>query len=138
MRDHLAVGFGCELGALGFKLAAQLAEILDDAVMHDSEPLGRMRMRVGFVRPAMRRPAGMADANRARERLAREFLFQIAELALGAPARQHALLQGGDAGGIVAAVFEALERIDQERRDRLVADNSDNTAHEIFPGLMWE
>ena len=36
-----------------------------------------------------------------------------------------------DAGGIIAAVFEALERIDQLRRDRLTAENSDNPAHAV-------
>ena len=133
MRDHFAVGLGRELGALGFELAAQLAEILDDAVVHDGEAVGRVRMRVGLVRPAVGRPAGVADADRAIERLAREFLFQISELALGAPAREHAVLEGGDAGGIIAAVFEALERIDQQRRDRLAADDSDNAAHASGP-----
>ena len=63
------------------------------------------------------------------ERLARELQFQILELALGAPSRQGAVLERGDAGGIVAAVFEALERVDQLRCDRLTADDSDNAAH---------
>jgi hypothetical protein len=53
------------------------------------------------------------------ERLAREFLFQILQLALGAPPRQRAVLERGDARGIIAAIFEALERIDQQRRRRL-------------------
>ena len=122
MRDDFAVGLGRELGALGFQLAAQLAEVLDDAVVHDGEPVGRVRMRVVLGRPAVRRPAGVADADRAVERLARELCFQILELAFGAPARQHAVLERRHAGGIVAAVLEALERFDQQRRDRLAAD----------------
>ena len=133
MRDHLAVGLGCERGAPGFELAPQLAEILDDAVMDDREPIGRVRMRVILVRPAMGRPARVADADRALERLVREFLFEIPELALGAPAREHAVLKRGDAGGIITAVFEALERIDQERRYGLAPDNSDDAAHASGP-----
>ena len=129
MRDHFGVGLGRELGALGLQLFAQLAEILDDAVVHDREPVGGMRMRVVLGRPAVGRPAGVADADGARQRLAGEPRFEIAQLALGAPARQLAVLERGDAGGIVAAVFEALERIDQLRRDRLTAENSDNPAH---------
>ena len=97
--------------------------------MHDREPVGGVRMRVGLVRPAMGRPAGVADADRPGERLAREFLFQILQLAFGAAPRQHAVFERGDAGGIIAAIFEALERIDQERRDRFAADDSDNAAH---------
>ena len=131
MRHNLAVGLGRELGALAFQLAAQLAEILDDAVVHDREALGGVRMRVVLGRPAVRRPAGVADADRARQRLARELLFQILELAFGAPARQHAMLERGDAGGIVAAIFEALERVDKQRRDRLAADDPDNAAHPL-------
>jgi hypothetical protein len=45
--------------------------------MHDREPVSRVRMRVGLVRPAVGRPAGVADADRAIERLARELLLQI-------------------------------------------------------------
>ena len=72
MRDDLGVGLGRELGALPFQLAAQLAEILDDAVVHDRELVGRVRMGVVLGRPAVRRPAGVADADRAGERFARE------------------------------------------------------------------
>ena len=129
MRDHLAVGLGRELGTLAFQLASQLAEILDDAVMHDGNHVGRVRMRVGFVRPAVRRPAGVADADRSRERFPRESLFQILELALGAAARQHAMLERGNASRIVAAILEAFERIDEKRRDRFAADDADNAAH---------
>jgi hypothetical protein len=38
-------------------------------------------------------------------------------------------LQCRDAGGIVAAVFEALERINQMIRDGTTSQNSDNAAH---------
>ena len=129
MRDDFGVGLGDEFGALGLQLAAQLDEILDDAVVHDREPLGGVRMGVVLGRPAVGRPAGVADADGARQRLARKPLLQVLELALGAPPRQHAVLERGDARGIVAAIFEALERIDQLRRGRLTADDSDNAAH---------
>ncbi len=129
MRDDLGVGLGDEFGALGLQLAAQLDEILDDAVVHDRKPLGGVRMGVVLGRTAVGRPAGVADADGSQQRLAGEPRFQILQLALGAPPRQHAVLQRGDARGIIAAVFEALERIDQLRRSRLVADDSDNAAH---------
>ena len=63
------------------------------------------------------------------QRLAVQLGFEIAQLAFGAPARQLAAFQRRDAGGIVAAIFEPLERIDQLRRDRLAAENADNSAH---------
>jgi hypothetical protein len=97
--------------------------------VHDGEAVSGVRMCVGLVGPAMGRPAGVADADRPGERLAREFLFEILQLAFGAAPRQHAVFEGGNTGGIIAAVFEALERIDQERRNRFAADDSDNAAH---------
>src|SRR6516162_11804203 len=63
--DHLGVGVGTELRARLFQLLAQLAEILDDAVMDDGKALGGMRVRVAFSRAAVGRPAGVADAGSA-------------------------------------------------------------------------
>ena len=63
--------------------------------------------------------------------------FQIAQLALGAAARQRAVLERGHAGGVVAAIFEALERIDELPRDRLTAENSNNPAQSgLYPSLQ--
>ena len=129
VRDDLGVGIGGELGALFFQLAAQLGEIFDDAVVHDRELFGGVRMGVVLGRPAMRRPAGVADADGAVERLAQEPGFEVFQLALGAPAHELAGFERGDARGIIAAIFEALERVDQLRRRRLLADHSDDAAH---------
>ena len=60
-------------------------------------PVGGMRMRVALGRLAVGRPAGVADADGAVQRLLVQPGLEIAELALGAPARQRALLQRGDA-----------------------------------------
>ena len=64
-----------------------------------------------------------------RERLARSLRFEVAQLAFGAPARELAAFQRGDAGGIIAAIFEPLERIDQRAGDRLAPENAHNSAH---------
>jgi hypothetical protein len=63
------------------------------------------------------------------QRLRPEACFQIAEFAFGATACEPAAFQGRDAGGIVTAVFEALQRIDQLICDRTAPQNSDNAAH---------
>ncbi len=86
-------------------------------------------MRVVLGRAAMRRPAGVADADGAGERFARQPGFEIFQFALGAPAHELAGFERGDTGGIVAAIFEALERIDELRRRRLLPDHSDDAAH---------
>ena len=113
MRDHLGVGLARELRAGLFQFVAQLAEILDDAVVHHRDPVGRVRMRVALGRLAVGRPAGVADADGAVERRLAQPVFQIAQLALGAAARQRAAFQRRHARGVIAAIFEALERVDQ-------------------------
>ncbi len=112
-----------------FQIAPQLAEIFDDAVMHHRELVGGVRVRVVLGGPAMGRPAGVADADGAEERLAQQPRFEVLELALGAPAHQLAAFERGDAGGIVAAIFQPLERIDELRRRRLLPDDPDDAAH---------
>ena len=98
MGDHLGVGLGRELDALLLQLLAQLAEILDDAVVDHRDLVGRVRMGIDLVRPAMGGPTGVADSAHAGERLAGETLFEILELAFGAAAREVTALQGSDAG----------------------------------------
>ena len=72
MGDHLRVGVRAELRARLFQLLAQLAEILDDAVVNNGKALGGMRVRIAFSRAAVGRPAGVADAGSAGEWLPRE------------------------------------------------------------------
>ena len=63
----LGIGLGRKRIALGGKFLAQRPEILDDAVVDDREPRRGVRMGVGFGRLAVRRPARVADADRARQ-----------------------------------------------------------------------
>ena len=133
MGDHLGVGFAGELGAAGFQLLTELAEILDDAVVDHRDAVGGVRMGVGFGRLAVGRPAGVADAGVAAQRLAAQPVFEIAKLALGSAARQRAMLERGDARGIVAAVFEPLQRVDKLPRHRLTAENANDPAQSDDP-----
>ena len=63
------------------------------------------------------------------QRLALEQLLEIAQLAFGAPPPEMAVLDGGDAGGIVAAIFEPLQRVDQLFGDRPFAEDANDAAH---------
>src|SRR2546430_2006724 len=127
MRDHLGVGFAVEVGAPFLQLFAQFAEVLDDAVVYDRELFGGVRMRVVLGWLAVGGPTGVADADQALQRLALQPRLKIAELALGAPTRQHAMLERSDAGGIIAAVFKALQRVDKLPRHRFMAENSNDS-----------
>src|SRR5260370_40531694 len=97
--------------------------------MNHGDASRRMRMRVVLGRLAVRGPAGVSDAGMPRERLGPQSCLEILELALGAAALETVAFQRGDAGGIVAAIFEALERIHNLIRNRTAPENADNAAH---------
>src|SRR5215471_2136150 len=129
MRDSLSVGIAEELAAAFVQLLAQLAEVFDDAVVHDRKQIGGVRMGVVLSRPPMCRPARMTNSDRAFQRFTLEPCFERTQLAFSAAAAEHALLKRGHARRVIAAVFEALERIDQLAGDRRVSENSDDPAH---------
>src|ERR1041384_8656223 len=108
MGDDLGVGLARKRRAGLLELVAQLAEILDDAVVHHRDAVGGMRMGVALGRLAVGRPAGVADADGAVERRLAQPAFQVAKLALGAPPRQRAAFKRRYARGLRAAIFEAL------------------------------
>ena len=126
---NLGIGLGRKRIAFGGEFLAQSPEILDDAVVDDRKPRRGVRMGVGFRRLAMRRPARVADADRSAKRRCGELRLQILKLALGAPPLQLAVLERRHAGGIVAAIFEPLQRIDDRARDRPGPENPDNSTH---------
>src|SRR3546814_5250102 len=80
---HLGIGLALELVAARDQLLADLAIILDNAVVHHGDPFGGMRMGIGLVRRAMGGPAGMSDADQALHRLVPQFVFQPDDLAFG-------------------------------------------------------
>ena len=129
MGDGFGVGLAGELRALFFQHLPQLAKILDDAVVDHGDIVGRMRMGVVFVRLAVGGPAGMSDTGMARERLGPQSRFQILELAFGAAPIEMVAFQRRDTSGIVTAIFQPLEQIDQLLRDRTASQNADNAAH---------
>ena len=88
---------------------------------------------MGLVRPAVRRPAGVADADRAGQRRALEQRREVDELALGAAPLDMAVGQRRDAGRVVAAIFQPPEAVEQQRRRRRLAQNADDAAHLSLP-----
>ena len=129
MGHDLGVGFGREIVALGDEFVPQFAEVLDDAVMHDGQALAGVGMRIVLARPAMRGPARMADADRTAQGLFRQAQREVTQLSRRAPPGQHAIFERGDAGRIVAAIFQSLQGIDDLVRHRTGAKNAYNAAH---------
>ncbi len=121
VRDDFGVRLGDEFVAFGDELVFQLEIIFDDAVVDDYDFTGAvaMRMRVFFGGAAVRGPARVADAVDAVERRDADGFFEILQLAGGAADFEFAVcLHDGDAGGIVAAIFEALEAVEDYRARR--------------------
>jgi hypothetical protein len=46
------------------------------------------------------------------------------------------MLDGGDTGRVIAAIFEPLQRIDDARRNLRMADDSNDTAHADSPDSL--
>ena len=132
-RGNLGIGLGRKHIAFGGEFLPERPEILDDAVMDHRKPRRGVRMGVGFRRLAMRRPARVADPDRPAERRRRKLRLEVLELALGAAPLQLAVLERRHASGIVAAIFEPLQRIDNRTRDRAGPENPDNSTHSRFP-----
>src|SRR5690606_16207370 len=55
--------------------------------------------------------------------------LEVAQLALRAPARQPAGFQRRHAGGIISAIFEALERVHELDRHRFATKDANDSAH---------
>ena len=133
MDDGLGVGVGLEDVALGGELGLELAIVLDDAVVHDRD----LAVMCGCALRSVGRPC---VAQRVwpmpawpGERLGEQPVFEVAELALGAAALEMAVLDGRDAGRVIAAIFEPAQRVDEIGRDRLLPDNANDAAHAMIP-----
>jgi hypothetical protein len=72
----------------------------------------------------------MADAVSAVERAETDRLFEIAQFSFGAPDLELVVfINDCDPGGVVAAIFEFPQPIDDERHHLLVPDVSNNSTH---------
>src|SRR6266480_466995 len=140
VRHHLRIRLGDEHVALRLQVLPQLGEVLDDAVVdhHDLFVTVGMRVRVDDRGTAVRRPAGMADAEPADRHLLGEALDQRIDLggALYDGGLAIRLVEDGDPGGIIAAVLEPLEALHDNRRRRALAQVANNPAHTPRPPMF--
>src|SRR5438874_2163653 len=92
-----------------------------------------MRMGIFLGGAAMGGPAGVANAVGAVERLEANDLFQIAQLAFGAADLEAITISAhGNAGRVIAAIFEAPQAIQDDRNDPLLTYISHNSAHAML------
>ena len=135
--DDLGVGLGAEDVAAADELGAQLAVVLDDAVVDDDDVAGGVGVRVG-VDAASPCRASPSACGRCRclpgGSGAVEAGAQVRELAdvLG-DEQAPVVVEDGDAGAIVAAVLELGEAVEDDGRRLFAADVADDAAHAAPP-----
>src|SRR5579884_3755481 len=89
-----------------------------------------MRVRVLFGGASMRRPAGVADAVRAVNRVDADGVFQIAQFPGSAANRQMTIsVQDRDSGRIVAAILQPAKPIEDNGHRLAIADIANNPTH---------
>ena len=133
MGNHLGVGLAEELVAARHQLGAQLAIVLDDAVVNDVDAPGAVlvRMRVLERRTSVRRPARVADADRARRRaLGLDLAGEVSDLVGVLDRRDVAVrVDDRDPGRVVAPVLETAKAVEQDRCCGTGAGVADDAAH---------
>jgi len=131
--DDFSVRFGHELVALGDEFGLEGEVVFDDAVVDDYQGAGAVAVGMGilFCRAAVGGPAGVADAEGAGDGAGGENGFEVAQLAGGATELQGAVgaAGDGDAGGVIAAVLEAAQALDDDGHGGIGADVSDDSTH---------
>src|SRR5690349_3176960 len=107
--------------------------VFEDSVVDDHEAAAtvRVRVRVVFGRAPMRRPPGVADADRAGHRLVAERRLERLDPADRAPNLKPATIENRDTRGIVTAILEALQAIHDDADRALVTDVADDAAHTL-------
>jgi hypothetical protein len=140
VRDDFGVGLAFEDVARGLEFGAQLIVVLDDAIVDQGNArfvvaqAREVRMGVVGGGHAMGGPAGVGDAGEALQLVLRDLFGQFGHALRAARAAQVAVGVDGDAAGIVAAVFQALQAFDQDRGDVALGDGANNAAHRECSG----
>ena len=131
MSQDLGIGLGFEGVAALLERLPDGARVLDDPVVDDGDAAGLVGVGMGVQRGgrAVGGPARVADAGMAGRAVTVEVIGQVRELA-GLLLDEDAALVGADrdSGRVVAAVFEAPQALDQDRRGVSRTDVSDDPA----------
>ena len=137
VRHDLGVRLAREgVPALG-EPGAQVLVVLDDAVDHDRDTPGAVGVRVGvlLVGPAVRGPARVPEAGGGRGAVVARGLEQLVQVADGAHHVDAVRLDERDPRGVVAAVLQAPEAVEDDGLAGSTADVAYDAAHAC--SLLW-
>ena len=130
--DRLGVGLRRQRVAALDEPVAELPEVLDDPVVDDRDVARAVLVGMGVevVRPAVGRPAGVGEADRGVRRPVGDRGREVRELAgLLLDEQVAVLVDERDPGRVVAAVFEPLQALDQDRPRFTGPGIADDSAH---------
>ena len=119
MDDRFGIGLALELVAVREKFLSEGGIVLDDAVVDKRKTLvvREMRMRVRIGRRAVRRPAGMADAQRTGRLLpVVAFFRQFVDAAAGLGQLDLSVGKNGETRRIITSVLQFSQTIQKDRR----------------------
>src|SRR6185503_16920520 len=88
-----------------------------------------MRMRIGVAGQTVRGPAGMTNAQRAGDRFFRDELLEARHAADALSDLEFPVMYKAHSRGIIPAILESPQALDQEWRSRGLADVSNDAAH---------
>src|SRR4051812_34991632 len=136
MCDHFGIRIGSKTIAACQQSCAYFVVILDDAVMNDGESIvADVRMGVSFRRNAMGGPAGVSDANIAMHSgLCRHFGKRGNPA--GTPKAIQPAVDHRDTGGIVTAVFQLAQSLQQDRHYVSPSYGANDSAHK-YRSIRW-
>jgi hypothetical protein len=97
--------------------------------------VAEVRVRVVHGRRAVRGPARVGDAGAAGDAVGGDLLHQFGD-AVGAAGALQAVGIDGDAAGVIAAVFQALQALDQDGNDVARGNRADDAAHDSLSAGM--
>ncbi len=131
VHDHLGVGVGVEHGAFSAELLAQLEEVLHDAVVHHHHFPGHAQVGMGVARRgrAVGRPARVPDAQVALHGRFCHHLCQARQLAGVAADFDVPVFEHGKPGRVVAAVLQAAQAVQDDRRGITRSNVTNNSTH---------
>ena len=130
--ERLGVRFGVEPMAARLETIPQFAEVLDDPVVDDGDLAGAVQVGMGVevVRPTVGRPACMRKTHCRMGCSLGERRRQVGELAgLLLDEQGSFLIDKGDSGGVVAAIFETPKPLDENGARLAGTGVSDDAAH---------